>query len=346
MKKVLIIISLICISMLFINCPGFFDRSSDVDESEQCYVLDYTIGSSGSGEGEFNVPLGMDVDSSNNIYIADSGNNRIVVYDSDGNYLTSFGESDLSYPSAVAIYGTDLYVADKGNHRIVQYDTSGNFIGEISLFGNSSSSSDGGFNSPEGIAIDDTGAYIVVADRGNDRIQIYDFTDWEEVTVTGDITSFSEVSDVFIEIDSGTTYLYFSEKDNHRIGKIINDNISIDKTAFSIIEDDDEGYLLGRENGIGVAGSGEGSFNYPRGLDVFGTYLYVADTLNGRIQQFNVDGTFTEAWSRDGNVNTDGDSDTINFPVGIVVDEISSTKYIYVTESSEDRFKRFKFRCN
>ena len=40
----------------------------------------YSSGTEGSGEGEFNVPLGIAVDTSGNVYVCDSGNNRIVVY--------------------------------------------------------------------------------------------------------------------------------------------------------------------------------------------------------------------------------------------------------------------------
>ena len=40
----------------------------------------YSSGTRGSGEGEFNGPMGITVDTSGNVYVCDSGNNRIVVY--------------------------------------------------------------------------------------------------------------------------------------------------------------------------------------------------------------------------------------------------------------------------
>ena len=40
----------------------------------------YSFGTRGSGEGEFNGPTGITVDTSGNVYVCDSGNNRIVVY--------------------------------------------------------------------------------------------------------------------------------------------------------------------------------------------------------------------------------------------------------------------------
>ena len=40
----------------------------------------YSFGTRGSGEGEFNGPMGIAVDTSGNVYVCDSGNNRIAVY--------------------------------------------------------------------------------------------------------------------------------------------------------------------------------------------------------------------------------------------------------------------------
>jgi hypothetical protein len=45
-------------------------------------------GSTGSGDGQFvNPALGVASDSSNNIYLADWGNNRIQKFDSNGNFI-------------------------------------------------------------------------------------------------------------------------------------------------------------------------------------------------------------------------------------------------------------------
>ena len=44
-----------------------------------------------AGDGQFNEPFGIDVDSSNNVYVADSGNHRIEKFDSNGNFITKWG---------------------------------------------------------------------------------------------------------------------------------------------------------------------------------------------------------------------------------------------------------------
>ena len=48
-------------------------------------------GSIGTGNGQFFMPNGIAVDASGNVFVADSGNNRIQEFDSDGNYQSQFG---------------------------------------------------------------------------------------------------------------------------------------------------------------------------------------------------------------------------------------------------------------
>ena len=49
-------------------------------------------GSYGSGDGQFGIyPMGMAIDSSDNVYVADCGNNRIQKFDSNGNFITKWG---------------------------------------------------------------------------------------------------------------------------------------------------------------------------------------------------------------------------------------------------------------
>jgi tripartite motif-containing protein 71 len=57
-------------------------------------------GSSGNGDGQFSSPTGVVVDSSGSVYVADSGNNRIQKFTSNGTFITkmgSFGWADGSF---------------------------------------------------------------------------------------------------------------------------------------------------------------------------------------------------------------------------------------------------------
>ena len=52
-----------------------------------------SFGSHGKGNGQFDNPIEMAIDSGDNVYVVDNDNNRVQVFDNNGNYLTQFGNS-------------------------------------------------------------------------------------------------------------------------------------------------------------------------------------------------------------------------------------------------------------
>jgi DNA-binding beta-propeller fold protein YncE len=69
------------------------------------------FGKSGSGPGEFNVPHALAMDSRGRLFIGDRGNNRVQIFDQDGNYLEEWKQ--FGRPSGIFIDKNDvLYVAD------------------------------------------------------------------------------------------------------------------------------------------------------------------------------------------------------------------------------------------
>lgn len=92
--------------------------------TEQYYNFARQWGSSGSYDGQFDSPQGIATDSSDNVYVADSENNRIQKFDSNGNFITklgSYGDDNGQFvnPASIAIdsFG-NLYITDLGNNRI------------------------------------------------------------------------------------------------------------------------------------------------------------------------------------------------------------------------------------
>ena len=67
-------------------------------------------GHHGSGQGEFNVPHGLAMDSAGRLFVADRANNRIQIFDQDGKFLAEWKE--FGRPSGVYIRNDIIYVAD------------------------------------------------------------------------------------------------------------------------------------------------------------------------------------------------------------------------------------------
>ena len=122
----------------------------------------------------------MATDASGNVYVGDTGNNRIEKFDADGAFLTAWGRSGsrngpffgLGFASGVATDPSgNVYVADPNNFQIQKFDSNGNFLTAWGSHG----SGDGQFahplnQYPFGVATDAVGN-VYVADKYNYRIQ-------------------------------------------------------------------------------------------------------------------------------------------------------------------------------
>jgi DNA-binding beta-propeller fold protein YncE len=78
-------------------------------------------GRRGAGQGEFNVPHAIATDSRGRVFVADRGNQRVQIFDAEGNYLDEWKQ--FGRPSGILITADDtLYVADaQNNERGVVY---------------------------------------------------------------------------------------------------------------------------------------------------------------------------------------------------------------------------------
>jgi hypothetical protein len=134
-------------------------------------------GTQGGGNGQFQSPGGVAVDSAGSVYVADSGNHRIQKFTAAGVFITKWGsngtgDGQFSGPQGITVDSLDnVYVADTGNNRIQKFSGTGTFLAKWGTSG----TADGQFNSPQGVSVDGTGT-VHVADTGNNRIQKFSNT--------------------------------------------------------------------------------------------------------------------------------------------------------------------------
>ena len=133
------------------------------------------------GDNLFVMPHGLKVDNENNIWVTDVGLHQIFKFSYDGKLLLKLGEARVAgndslhfdEPTDIAItkdgsfYVTDGY----GNSRVIKFSAAGKYLFEWGKKGNKESQ----FNIPHGISLD-SNENVYVADRENNRIQIFDST--------------------------------------------------------------------------------------------------------------------------------------------------------------------------
>ncbi|MDO8628865.1 MAG: hypothetical protein Q7R41_00080, partial [Phycisphaerales bacterium] len=126
----------------------------------------------GSGPGEFVNPWDVAVDLTGDIYVADSGNRRIQVFDSSGTLLRQFGQDVLLSTSEVrgiALTSEGLWVSDKELAVVHLFSRTGRLTKTIS----GADSAAGELSRTRGLASDRLGALYVI-EPNRDRVQKFD----------------------------------------------------------------------------------------------------------------------------------------------------------------------------
>lgn len=133
------------------------------------------------GDGMFVMPHGLTVDDQNNVWVTDCGLHQVFKFDHAGKLLMTLGESKtpgddsthFNLPTDVAIASDGSFYVSDGykNSRIVKFAPDGSFVLQWGTRG----SRLGQFVIPHGIDLDKEGN-VYVADRENNRIQVFDAT--------------------------------------------------------------------------------------------------------------------------------------------------------------------------
>jgi sugar lactone lactonase YvrE len=173
------------------------------------------------GAGMFVFPHGIHVDRSGNVWVTDARGgegkgHQVFKFSGDGKLLLTLGKPGIAgaepdrfnQPSDVAVAADGaIFVADGhdqgSNARIVKFSKDGKFIKTWGKRGSAA----GEFDTPHGLAFDSRGR-LFVADRGNNRIQIFD----QEGKFLEEWKQFSRPSGISID---GNDVLYVADSESN-----------------------------------------------------------------------------------------------------------------------------------
>ena len=171
------------------------DNGNGVQPIPKTYVLKDTIFYLGDDYGLMSEPQDLFIGKNNRLYVADTGNNRILEFDEHYQVKGVYNnetEKIFSAPQGVFVDEDDaVFVADTGNSRIVKLSKTGKFVEEYKKPVSDLLSSDDAFN-PTKVAVSPTGylyaikhQWIMQMDANNDfRGYItatevgFDFIEW------------------------------------------------------------------------------------------------------------------------------------------------------------------------
>jgi tripartite motif-containing protein 71 len=183
---------------------------------------------------------------------------------------------------------------------------------------------DGQFLRPHDLEFDKDDKYLYVVDRDGARIQVFDkngtflFKFGEKGKADGQF-----IVPYGLDVDV-RGHVWVVDRGNHRVQQF-----------------DSQGNFISKfGNPDGHHSSEPGKFDNPRHLEVDKAlkYVYVADSKNNRIQQFDIKGNFVKVIGRLGN-----NPGEFNFPTTIEMDSIGN---FFVNERGNERVQKFHSNWN
>ena len=195
--------------------------SSVVKKFNSSGVFQFAFGSNVSAGGQFQAAAGIAVDSSGNIYVADSGASVVRKFSSTGTSMGTIGsvgsgDGQFNGPVGIAIdSANNLYVADRGNNRIQKFNSAGTFVIKWGTMGGGN----GELLTPEGVAVDTAGT-VYVADTGNNRVQLFSNSGTFIEVVGGPGSGDGQfATPIDVASNAAGTFFYVVDRDNARVQK-------------------------------------------------------------------------------------------------------------------------------
>ncbi len=340
----------------------------------QQYIINTYAGTRSAGfagdsgaptSAQFDLPLGLTFDSSGNLYIADSVNQRIrkisggtvttVAGDGTGGYSGDKGvatSAELLGPSGVAVDSSgNIFIADTSNHVIREVVTgtaatnAGVTAGDIITVAGTNAggySGDGGLSGlaaldfPTSVAVDAEGN-VYIADSGNNVIREITASNGIINTIVGGTATVQQLYDPETVAVDASGNLYISEQNGVRISKFSHGNLTLIAG---------NGYIgYSGDNGPAI----KAALDDPTAIAVDSKgYVYVCDTNNSLIRKISPQGTITTiAGTTIGGLPTPGyygdggfaTNALLSFPNGIVVDGSGN---VYVSDTDNNIIRELK----
>ena len=161
---------ILLISFFLIAVPQFIYAESSIPVKQIKHL--FTI--KGDKANPLSLPSDVSVDKNGNIYIVDSGNHRIAVFDDTGEHISFISgkgqkQSELLNPVGIDVAENNIYVADKDNHRIQVFDLDGKYKNSINLKqGNKRIR-------PVDIAVNKKLKIFYITGNNNHKVMVYDY---------------------------------------------------------------------------------------------------------------------------------------------------------------------------
>lgn len=290
------------------------------------------VGVAGRGPGQFSFPRAVAVGPDGKIYVADSGNNRVQVFNPDGSFLRQWGstckldkgegcqgkgEGQFNEPWGIAVdKDGNVFVADTWNHRVQKFDNQGKFLAMWGIF--ESTSGELGrphaFYGPRALAIGQDGN-LYAMDTGNKRVQVFAPDGAAIIQHGGGGLIDGRFDEPTGLAQDGTGAWYVADTWNHRVQKF--------DRNFKYLA---QWPIAGWES--------QSVVNKPAvAVDPARNLVYVTDPENFRVLVFNSDGSFRATFGVYGN-----DPGSFTMPTGIAV---GPDGRVYVADGDAHRIMIF-----
>lgn len=278
----------------------------------------------------------MQIMDDNIMYIADTGNKRIIVSDLEGNLIRLVGEGILGTPTGIFVTEDHtLYVADETNERVYVFSTSGELVKEYGkpdhpLFGDNSTFK------PQKVAVDKRGSiYVISKGNSNGIIQLSQANN-------GEFLGYFGVNDARIDLMGIFRDLVFTDEQKSQLkstAPVTTNNLTIDHKGLIYTITQGEGYkTLKKLNMAGTDMLGGAPYDdYPGDVIVGSIGNIFVTSTNGYIYEYTSEGQLLFVFG--GRDNGDQRVGLFKTVSSITMD---SNQWLYVLDQEKNEIQIFE----